>query len=122
MKRVMIVDDSRFVYEELKLMFDETDYKVVGYANNGEKALELYGEVNPDVVTMDIILPGMDGIETTRQLIEKWPDARILMLSSLAYEDTMSESKESGAKDFIYKPFEKENLIQTLDRVCSDIK
>ena len=118
MKKVMIVDDSRFVYEELKYLLNDTQYEVAGYADKGETAVEEYERVQPDVVTMDIILPGMDGIETTHELMKKWPDARILMVSSLAYEDTVDQSMESGAKDFIYKPFDKSSLLEALDKIC----
>lgn len=116
MKKVLVVDDSIFIYEEMKELLKDTDYTVAGYAKAGEEAIEKYEEIKPDVVTMDIILPGIDGFDTTRLILERWPDARVLVVSSIAYEDTIEESKECGAKSFIYKPFDREILIKELDK------
>lgn len=116
MKKVLIVDDSLFVYEEMKALLQGTEFSVAGYAKCGEEAAERYAETNPDVVTMDIILPGIDGFETTREILKKWPDAKILTVSSLAYDDTMAESEQSGAKFFIYKPFDKDTLVSALNK------
>ncbi len=69
---------------------------------------------------MDIIMPGMDGLETARTILEAHPEAKIVMVSSLAYDDTINESKEIGAKDFIFKPFDKEQILSTFDRVLSE--
>lgn len=116
MKKVLVVDDSVFIYQEIAMMLDGTDYSVEGYAKTGEEALQVYEEIKPDVVTMDIILPEMDGFEATRKILEKWPQARVLVVSSIAYEDTIEESEESGAKNFIYKPFDRDVLIKALDK------
>ncbi len=116
MKKVMIVDDSPFVYETMKAFMEASDFSVAGYAKSGEDALTMYGDILPDIVTMDIILPGMDGLETATAIMEKWPDARILMVSSLAYDDTIEKAKEIGAKSFICKPIEQEELINALNR------
>lgn len=115
MKRLMIVDDSRFVFEEMKFMLAESDYEVVGYSKSGEEALELYGEILPDIVTMDIILPGIDGLDTSKMILEKWPDAKIVVVSSLAYDETMESAELIGAKHFLFKPFEKDQLLEILD-------
>lgn len=119
MKKVLIVDDSLFIYEEMKSLLEGTDFSVVAYAKNGEDAIDMYEEHKPDIVTMDIILPGMDGLETSKKILEKWPDAKILVVSSLAYDDTINEASELGLNEFVYKPFEKENLIAALKK-CSE--
>lgn len=119
-KRVMVVDDSRVVELQLKKMLENTDYEVVSYCQDGETAIEQYGEVLPDLVTMDIIMPGMDGLETARAILEEHPDARIIMVSSLAYDDTIEEAKSIGTKTFIYKPFERDQLLSALDEVMSE--
>lgn len=116
MKKLMIVDDSRFVFEEMKSMLQGSEYEIVSYAKSGEEASDIYGESLPDVVTMDIILPGMDGLETSAKIIQKWPDARIIVVSSLAYDETIESAKALGAKGFIFKPFEKEQLLEALDQ------
>lgn len=110
-KRVMAVDDSRMVYMQMKKILADTDYEVTAYCRDGEEALAMYGEVLPDLVTMDIIMPGMDGLETAQAILEEHPDARIIMVSSLAYDDTFEEARSIGAKGFIDKPFDRERLL-----------
>lgn len=118
MKKLLVVDDSKFIFEEIKLMLKDSQYEVVGYAESGERAIEEYERVEPDVVAMDIILPGMDGLETTRELLARWPEAKVLMVSSLAYHDTIEQAERSGAKSFLYKPFDEVKLISALDQIC----
>lgn len=118
-KRIMIVDDSRVVELQMKKMLEDTDYEVVSYCPDGETAIAQYGEILPDLVTMDIIMPGMDGLETARAIMEEHPDAKIIMVSSLAYDDTIEEAESIGTKTFIYKPFEKEQLLSALDEVLN---
>lgn len=119
-KRIMIVDDSRVVELQMKRMLEDTDYEVVSYCQDGETAIEQYGEVLPDLVTMDIIMPGMDGLETARAILEEYPDARIVMVSSLAYDDTIDEAKSIGTKTFIYKPLDRDQLLATLDELLGE--
>lgn len=119
-KKIMVVDDSRFIYEEMKHMLAESDFEISSYCMNGESVLEAYEKCEPDAVTMDIILPGMDGLDTTISLLKKWPDARVIVVSSLAYGETMESAKNVGAVDFIFKPFEKKQLIETLVKVTRE--
>lgn len=118
-KRVMVVDDSRIQEVQIRNLLADSDYEVAAYCRNGEEALASYGEVLPDVVTMDIIMPGMDGLETTSAILEEHPDARVVMVSSLAYEDTFEEATEIGAKGFLDKPFSREQLLEALDRATA---
>lgn len=118
-KRVMVVDDSRVQEVQIRSLLEGTDYEVVHYCRNGEDALAVYDEVKPDVVTMDIIMPGMDGLETAQAILEEYPEARIIMVSSLAYDDTFEEAKTIGAKGFIDKPFDKEKLLEALDKALA---
>lgn len=111
-KRVMVVDDSRMICVQMKNLLEGTDYEVAAYCRDGEEAVEQYGQVLPDLVTMDIIMPGMDGLETAQAILEEHPEARIIMVSSLAYDDTFQEAQSIGAKGFIDKPFEKERLLE----------
>lgn len=119
-KRIMVVDDSRILEMQMRKMLEGTEYEIVAYCQDGETAIGKYGEVLPDLVTMDIIMPGMDGLESARAILEDHPDAKIVMLSSLAYDDTLEEAKEIGAKSFIYKPLEKESLMSTLEEVFGE--
>lgn len=116
-KTVMVVDDSVFIYEEIKFMLNNTDYEITAYAKSGEEAIELFRTMKPDVVTMDVILPGLDGIDAAREILKIEPGARIVIVSSLAYDETLERAKEVGASEFLYKPIEKEALVETLDRV-----
>ena len=117
---VMIVDDSRVVYAEMKKMLADTDFEIVGFCRSGEEALDTYGSLNPRVVTMDIVMPGMDGLDAAEEMLKRWPDARIVMVSSLAYGDTTSRAKELGTKGFIFKPFDRDALINALTEAAKD--
>ena len=118
-KRVMVVDDSRVQELQIRKLLEGSDYEVVHYCRSGEDALAVYDEVKPDVVTMDIIMPGMDGLEAAQAILEEYPEAKIIMVSSLAYEDTFDEAKTIGAKAFVDKPVEQEKLLTALDQVLS---
>lgn len=120
-KRIMVVDDSRVIGMQMKNLLEGTDFEVVAYCRDGEEAIAQYSQVKPDLVTMDIIMPGMDGLETAQAILEDNPEARIIMVSSLAYDDTFAEAEAIGAKGFIDKPFEKEKLIEVFEQVlCGD--
>ena len=114
MKKVLIVDDSRFVAEEIRIMLEETEFAPVQHCTRGEEALDAYRETTPDVVCMDIVLPGIDGFETAEQLLEVYPDAKVVMISSLAYEETEKRAREIGVSGFICKPFTAEVLLEAL--------
>ena len=117
---LMIVDDSRVVYAEMKKMLADSDFEIVGFCRSGEEALDTYGTLKPEVVTMDIVMPGMDGLDAAEEMLKRWPDARVVMVSSLAYGDTTQRAKEIGAKGFIFKPFEKDTLIGSLTEAVKD--
>lgn len=117
---VMVVDDSRVVYSEMKKMLADSDFEPVCFCRSGEEALENYETVGPAVVTMDIVMPGKDGLDTAEELLRRWPDARILMVSSLAYSDTIDRAKNFGAKGFLFKPFSREELIEALAAAMKD--
>jgi len=118
-KRVMVVDDSRVQEVQIRNLLEGSDYEVVCYCRSGEEALERYDGVKPDVVTMDIIMPGLDGLETAQAILEEYPEARVVMVSSLAYDETFDEAKAIGAKAFLDKPFDKETLLAALDQATS---
>ena len=119
-KRVMVVDDSRIQEVQLRSLLEGTEYEVAAYCQDGEDALERYDQVKPDVVTMDIIMPGLDGLETTRALLEDHPEARVIMVSSLAYDETFEEARTIGAKGFIDKPIDREQLLAALEHALRD--
>lgn len=114
---IMVVDDSRVVHAEMKKMLEGSGIEVVSYCRSGEEALQQYESVRPELVTLDIVMPGMDGLETCRELLRRWPDAQVVMVSSLAYDDMVEQARSMGAKGFLFKPFEKQALIDGLKSV-----
>lgn len=123
-KSVLIVDDSVFVYEEIKYMLKDSNYRVSGYAKDGAQAMQMYDEleVKPDVVVMDIIMPGINGFDTSKLLLDKWKDAKIIIASSLAYDGTLEKAEEAGVAGFVFKPFEKDAFLTALDEATADMK
>lgn len=119
-KRLMVVDDSRVVLFQMQRLLEDTEFEIAGYCRDGEEALEQYGMLQPDIVTMDIIMPGMDGLETAKALLEDNPEAKIIMVSSLAYDGTIREAEGLGVKAFVYKPFEKSDFLDALEKVAAE--
>lgn len=111
-KRIMVVDDSRLVRVQMEDVLKGTQYEVAAYCRSGEDAIEQYAAVQPDLVTMDIIMQGMDGLDAAEIILKNHPDARIVMISSLAYDDTFERAKAIGTKGFVDKPFHQEQLLQ----------
>ena len=118
-RRIMIVDDSRLVRVQLEDVLKGTDYEVAAYCRSGEEAIEQYSTVKPDLVTMDIIMQGMDGLDAAEIILKQNPDARIVMISSLAYGDTYDRAKSIGAKGFVDKPFHREQLLKVFEEALS---
>lgn len=112
--KIMVVDDSRVIHSEMKKMLEGSEFEIVGNCRNGEDALAEYERVKPDLVTMDIVMPGMDGLETCKALKKKWPEAEVFMVSSMAYDEIIDESVALGAKGFLFKPFTRETLLEGL--------
>ena len=111
----MIVDDSKLVRVQLEDVLKGTDYEVAAYCRSGEDAIDRYAEVQPDLVTMDIIMQGMDGLDAAEIILKDHPDARIVMISSLAYKDTFERAKAIGARGFVDKPFHQEQLLKVFE-------
>lgn len=112
--QIMVVDDSRIVHNEIKKMLEGSEFVAIRFCRSGEEAVEAYGEVQPDLVTMDIVMPGEDGLESARRLLARWSGARVVMVSSLAYDDTIDRAAKLGAKSFLFKPFDRDKLLDTL--------
>ena len=114
-KRIMVVDDSRLVRVQLEDVLKGTEYEIAAYCRSGEDAIAQYAAVQPDLVTMDIIMQGMDGLDAAEIILKSNPDARIVMVSSLAFE----RAKAIGAKGFVDKPFHQEQLLKVFAEALS---
>lgn len=112
---IMVVDDSPFASKQIKDIVEDNGYEVIGYAKDGEEAIELYKELKPDIVILDIIMPGLNGLETAEILKKQDPAVKILMLSSLCDAGTMEEVKSIGVKHLIPKPLEADVLLASLE-------
>lgn len=114
---IMVVDDSPFASKQIKDIVEDNGYEVIGYAKDGEEAIELYKELKPDIVILDIIMPGLNGLETAEILKKQDPAVKILMLSSLCDAGSMEEVKSIGVKHLIPKPLEADVLLASLELV-----
>jgi two-component system chemotaxis response regulator CheY len=119
-KTVLIVDDVAYVRKTLADIFKEARYQVVGEAESAAQAMELYVKNRPDLVTMDIVMSEMSGIEATRQLLKIDKDARVIMVSGLGQEHLVMDAIHVGARDYITKPFRAADIIRTADRTLSE--
>ncbi|NSL51089.1 response regulator [Calidifontibacillus erzurumensis] len=117
MARVLIVDDAKFMRMTLTNILQKGNHTVVGEAENGRKAVELYRELKPDIVTMDITMPEMTGIEAVKQIKAIDPQAKIIMCSAMGQQKLVVEAIEAGAKDFIVKPFDENRVLEAIHRV-----
>ena len=116
-KRVLVVDDAAFVRLQLKEIFSQCGAVVVGEAANGAECLELYPLLKPDLVTMDITMPDVDGITVLRELKAKHPEAKVVMCSAMSQPEKFIDSIQSGAFDFIVKPFNKDKIKSILTKL-----
>ncbi len=109
-KRVLIVDDALIMRKRIRQIAEEAGWQVAGEAKDGEEALVLYEREKPDLVTMDIVMPKMDGVSALQQLIQDDPHARVVMVSAVNQKEKLAQCIQAGAIDFIVKPFEKARL------------
>ncbi len=116
MKKVMIVDDAAFMRLNLKNILKE-EYEIVGEAQNGKEAVEMYQELEPDIVTMDITMPVMDGLEAIKAIKDIDSSAQIIVCSAMGQQKMIIEAIEAGAKDFIVKPFKEGRVIEAIRKL-----
>ncbi|SER55674.1 response regulator [Lachnobacterium bovis] len=116
-KNVLICDDAAFMRMMIKDILSKNGYTIVGEAENGAKAVEKYEETKPDLVLMDITMPEMDGIQALKKIRETNPDACIIMCSAMGQQAMVIEAIQSGAKDFIVKPFQPERVLEAVKKV-----
>jgi two-component system chemotaxis response regulator CheY len=114
MARVLVADDASFMRQMIREIVEAEGFEVCGEASDGIEAVEEYRRLQPDVVTMDIVMPRKSGIDAVRGIIALDPSACVVMCSALGQESLVNEALEAGARDFIVKPFNPECVIETL--------
>jgi len=114
MKKILIVDDSLIMRQSIKNKLEELGHTVIGEASTGAEAIKLYDEVEPDIVTMDITMPHIDGIQATQILKNNFPNAKIIMITSHGQENLVRQAIKAGAKSYILKPVTRNKLEQII--------
>ncbi len=122
MLNIMIVDDSTIIRRTLQMKLEESGFSVVAQAKSGKEAVEMYGKILPDLVTMDITMPIMNGIEALKLIKKTYKDAKIIMITSHGEERLVMDAITSGAKGYILKPITEEKLIEAIIRVYPQCK
>lgn len=116
-KNILICDDAAFMRMMIKDILTKNGYNIAGEAENGAKAVEKYNELEPDLVLMDITMPEMDGIQALKKIKETDPNASVIMCSAMGQQAMVIESIQSGAKDFIVKPFQADRVLEAVQKV-----
>jgi len=114
MKKVLIVDDAAFMRATLKLMLEKNGFEVIGEASDGKIGIMKYKELCPDIVTLDITMPEMDGITALKEIKKIYPNAKVVIVTAMGQECYVREAIMCGAKGFIVKPFTEEHVLKVL--------
>ncbi|GGA62989.1 response regulator [Ornithinibacillus halotolerans] len=115
-KRILIVDDAAFMRMMIKDILTKSGFNVIGEAQDGAHAVQLYQELLPDLVTMDITMPEMDGITALKKIKEINPNAKVIMCSAMGQQAMVIDAIQAGAKDFIVKPFQADRVIEAIQK------
>ena len=114
---VLVCDDAIFMRTMIGDILNQAGFEIVGEAESGLQAVQKYRELKPDLVTMDIVIPDMGGIEAVREICKQDPDAKILMCSAMGQQALVVEAIQAGAKDFVVKPFQPSRVLEAVQRV-----
>ena len=118
-KRILITDDALFMRATLKNILTQNGFEVVGEASNGAESVELYKELKPDLVTMDITMPEMDGVAALKEIRAIDPHANVLMCTALVHKTQVVDAIQAGARDFILKPFQTERVVEAVSKLLA---
>jgi two-component system chemotaxis response regulator CheY len=116
-KTILVCDDAIFMRTMITDILSQAGYEVVGEASSGGQAIEQYRALKPDLVTMDIVMPDMSGIEAVRATCKEFPNAKILMCSAMGQQGLVVDAIQAGAKDFVVKPFQPSRVLEAVQRV-----
>ena len=117
MKRLLVVDDALFMRKMICGVAAEAGWQVVGEAGDGAEAVALYDRLRPDLVTMDLVMPVMGGLEALRQIRARDPQAQVVVVTALDQKQALMDSIREGAIDFIVKPFERQRVLNLLAKL-----
>jgi two-component system chemotaxis response regulator CheY len=117
--RVLICDDAIFMRSMIRNILTGAGFDVVGEAENGVQAVDRYHELLPDLVTMDIVMPEMGGIDATREIVRMHPEAKVLICSAIGQQTLVIEAIQAGARDFVVKPFQPSHVLEAIQRVLA---
>lgn len=115
-KKIMIVDDSNFARKMIRDILVSEGYEIVGESESGSASVEEYTRLKPDLVTMDIIMHEMNGLDALEQILSIDPDARVVIVSFMNNKESISKSLQAGAVDFVTKPFSRERLLEAIEK------
>ena len=118
--KIIIVDDSDFSRSIISKMLTEDGFQVIGEASSAESALSMIKEKKPDIVIVDIVMPNVSGLELTEKLNQTAPNVSVIMISSLSQEHIVLDAISAGASDFIAKPIQKQQLIDSVEKIMSE--
>ncbi|MGJ9381420.1 two-component system response regulator [Salipaludibacillus neizhouensis] len=114
--KVLIVDDAAFMRMMIKDILSKNNFEIIGEAGDGAQAVEMYKEHSPDLVTMDITMPEMDGITSLKEIKKFDPNAKVIMCSAMGQQAMVIDAIQAGAKDFIVKPFQADRVLEAINK------
>lgn len=118
--RILVVDDAAFMRMMIKDILEKNGFEVVGEAENGAQAIEKYKELEPDLVTMDITMPEMDGITALKEIRQMDSEAKVIMCSAMGQQAMVIDAIQAGAKDFIVKPFQADRVLEAIKKTLGE--
>ena len=119
MVRVLIIDDSPIVFKMIRRALEPNGFEIAGHAENGKIGLEMYEKLKPDIITLDVTMPIMDGMETAQNLFRMNPDVKVIMLSAMGDDDLLNAAKKIGVRYFHPKPINPQELVSLINKVLN---
>ncbi len=120
MAHIVVVDDASFMRGSLKFIIESSGHEVVGTGKNGTEALELYKKLKPDLITLDILMKGIDGLAALKAIREYDPEAKVIMVTALGQEEKQRQAAELGAAGYIRKPFKQSEIIDEIEKALGE--
>ena len=120
MAKILIADDASFMRGSLKFIIENAGHEVIGTAKDGKETLVLYKKFKPDLVTLDILMEGMDGLTALKEITKENPAAKVVMVTALGQEEKQEEARKLGALGYIRKPFKRQEITDEIERVLSE--